>query len=63
MNKTNEVPERSAIPNEAKWDLEAIYENFDEWRKTFGDVKNKIGKLKNYSGKLGEGSKTLLNLL
>lgn len=63
MNKTNEVPERSAIPNEAKWDLEAIYENFDEWRKTFEDVKNRIGKLKNYSGKLGEGSKTLLNFI
>ena len=60
MNKSNEVPERSAIPNESKWDLEAIYENFDAWQKAFNETQNKIEELKNYTGKLGESSATLL---
>ncbi|MBQ7558802.1 MAG: oligoendopeptidase F [Synergistaceae bacterium] len=58
--KSNSVPERSSIPNEAKWNLEAIYANFDEWQKTFSETQNKIEALKNYSGRLGEGSEILL---
>ncbi len=58
--KSNSVPERSSIPDEAKWNLEAIYTNFDEWQKTFSETQNKIEALKNYSGRLGEGSKILL---
>ena len=60
MTKSNEVPERSSIPDEAKWNLEAVFKNFDEWQEAFNDVQAKIDALKNYSGKLGEGSQTLL---
>ena len=60
MNKSNEVPERSSIPDEAKWNLEAIYKNFDEWQEVFNETQNKIEALKNYSGRLGEGSEVLL---
>ena len=60
MNKNNEVPERSLIPNEAKWNLEAIYANFDEWQKSFNETQNKIEALKNYSGRLGNGAEILL---
>ena len=60
MNKSNEVPERSSIPDESKWNLEAIYKNFEEWQNAFNETQTKIDALKNYSGKLGEGSATLL---
>ncbi len=61
--KSNEVPERNSIPDNFKWNLEAIYNSFEDWQKSFDDVQNKIEALKNYSGKLGEGSKTLLNFI
>ena len=60
MNRNNEVPERNSIPEESKWNLEAIYKNFDEWQDAFNITKDKIEALKNYSGKLGEGSAELL---
>jgi len=60
MNKSNEVPERSAIPDSSKWNLEAIYENFDAWQKAFNETQNKIESLRDYTGKLDEGSATLL---
>ena len=64
MNKSkSSVPERFEIPDGAKWDLEAVYENFGQWQKTFDDVKGKIGKLKNYSGRLGENPKILLGFI
>ena len=57
---SKEVPERKNIPAEFKWDLEAIYKTFDDWQKSFNEVKTKIDALKNYSGRLGEGADTLL---
>lgn len=63
MNQTNEVPERKDIPEKYRWDLEAIYPNFDEWQKSFDSVSEKIDVLKDYAGKLGEGSKTLLEFI
>ena len=60
MNKSKGVPERCDIPDSSKWNLEAIYENFDAWQKKFYETQNKIEQLKNYSGKLGENSATLL---
>ncbi|MBQ9418753.1 MAG: oligoendopeptidase F, partial [Synergistaceae bacterium] len=58
--KSNEVPERSSIPDSAKWNLEAIYESFEAWQKSFDETKSKIEDLAKYSGRLGEGSATLL---
>ena len=52
MNRTNEVPERKDIPEKYRWDLEAIYPNFDEWQKSFDSVSEKIDVLKDYAGKL-----------
>ena len=63
MNRTNEVPERKDIPENYRWDLEAIYPNFDEWQKSFDSVSGKIDVLKDYAGKLGDGSKTLLEFI
>ena len=60
MTKSNEVPERNTIPEKFKWNLEAIYPTFEEWQKKFDEVKDKIEAIKNYAGKLGQGSSTLL---
>ena len=63
MNTTNEVPERKDIPEKFKWNLEAIYPSFEEWQKVFDETSAKIDALKNYAGKLGEGSKILLEFI
>ncbi|MBR1657379.1 MAG: oligoendopeptidase F [Synergistaceae bacterium] len=63
MNNTNEVPERKDIPEKFKWNLEAIYPSFEEWQKVFDETSAKIDALKNYAGKLGEGSKILLEFI
>ncbi|MBR0279944.1 MAG: oligoendopeptidase F [Synergistaceae bacterium] len=60
MNKTNEVPERKDIPEKYRWNLEAIYPNFDEWKKAYDETSAKVDELNGYSGKLGDGSATLL---
>ena len=60
MTKSNEVPERSTIPENFKWNLEAIYPTFEDWQKKLDEVATEIEAIKNYSGKLGEGSSTLL---
>ncbi|MBR1438555.1 MAG: oligoendopeptidase F [Synergistaceae bacterium] len=63
MNNTNEVPERKDIPEKFKWNLEAIYPSFEEWQKVFDETSAKIDALKNYAGRLGEGSKILLEFI
>ena len=60
MNHTNEVPERKDIPEKYRWNLEAIYPNFDEWKKAYDETSAKVDELNGYSGKLGDGSATLL---
>ena len=60
---TNEVPERKNIPDKDKWNLEAIYESFDAWQNAYDLTSAKIDELKNYSGRLGEGSEILLEFI
>lgn len=60
---TNEVPERKNIPDKDKWNLEAIYKSFDEWQKAFDDTQAKVETLKQYAGRLGEGSGVLLGFI
>ncbi len=60
MTNKNEVPERKDIPENYRWNLEAIYPDFDEWQKAYDETSEKVDALKDYSGKLGGGSATLL---
>ena len=62
INKS-EVPERSSIPENYKWNLEAIYADFEAWQKDFDNVQTRIEDLKRYSGRLGEGAQTLLEFI
>lgn len=59
----NEVPDRKNIPDKDKWNLEAIYPSFDAWQKAFDETQAKIDALKAYSGRLGEGSRVLLEFI
>ena len=63
MAEIIEVPERSSISEKYKWNLEAIYSTFDEWQKSFNEIAEKIDKLSEYSGKLGESSEILLKFI
>lgn len=56
----NEVPERKDIPENYRWNLEAIYPDFDSWQKVYNETSEKVDALKDYAGKLGDGSATLL---
>lgn len=60
MTHTNEVPERKDIPENYRWNLEAIYPDFETWQKVYDETSEKVDALKDYAGKLGEGSATLL---
>ncbi len=60
MNNTNEIPERKDIPENYRWNLEAIYPDFETWQKVYDETSEKVDALKDYAGKLGEGSATLL---
>ena len=59
----NEVPERKSIPDKDKWNLEAIYPTFEAWRNAYDQTTAGIEELGKYSGKLGEGSATLLEFI
>ncbi len=62
-NNNNMIPERRNIPDEFKWDLEAIYKNIEDWQKNFDEINLKINGLENYSGKLNTGPEILLKFL
>ncbi len=63
MSEVVEVPERNSIPDKYKWNLDAIYESFEAWQKSFDEVSKRIDDLANYYGKLGESSEILLRFI
>lgn len=63
MNDMNELKAREEIESEHKWDLESIYLEDEEWEEEFGEVRESLGELKKYEGKLTESPDTLLSAL
>ncbi|HBS93280.1 MAG TPA: oligoendopeptidase F, partial [Firmicutes bacterium] len=61
--KKGGVPARQEIQQKYKWDLESVYADDAGWEKDFAKVKELSEKIKGYSGRLGEGAKTLLECL
>jgi oligoendopeptidase F len=57
------VPEREAIDEQYKWNLESIYAGDDEWEAAFGDVEERIEELAAYEGSTTEDGATLLEVL
>ncbi|MFW6022632.1 MAG: oligoendopeptidase F [Halanaerobiaceae bacterium] len=54
-----ELPARSEVDEEHKWNLEDIYQDDNKWNKDFDKVKNMIKKLDEYKGNLVSDSKRL----
>ena len=63
MTTTNEIPERKSIADKDKWNLEAIYPSFEAWQTAYDRTKSGIDSLKDYAGRLGEGSSILLEFI
>lgn len=63
QTKTKTLPERHEIPQELKWNLEAIYSTDEEWEKEFHQVREQLPEIEAYRGKLGESPETLYEAL
>ena len=53
---------REEIPAEAKWAIEDLYKNDDEWEADFTRLKERLPELSAYEGRLGESAQTLLSM-
>ncbi|PFG12701.1 oligoendopeptidase F [Bacillus sp. es.036] len=61
--KVNALPKRDEIPVEDTWELEAIYENDQQWEEEFNEIKALLPQMKEYKGKLAESADKLYNAL
>lgn len=62
-NEKTVLLERNEIPNEYKWDLEAMYENNELWEEDFKKVKVLADEIEVFKGKTVESSSNLLKVL
>ena len=54
---------RDEIPAEYKWNLNDIYNNWDEWDAGMQDAQKKMDEIVSYKGKLKESSSNLLKVM
>lgn len=54
---------RDEIPAEYKWNLNDIYNNWDEWESGMQDLQKKMDAIVGYKGKLKESSANLLEVM
>ena len=59
----SQVPERSEIDTEDKWDLTSIYADDDAWEAAYESVTDRVDDLRAYEGRAAESPETLLELL
>ncbi|RLM90392.1 oligoendopeptidase F [Halobellus sp. Atlit-38R] len=59
----SQVPERSEIDTEDKWDLASIYEDDEAWQAAYESVSDRVDDLRAYEGRAIESPETLLELL
>jgi oligoendopeptidase F len=52
--------ERSAIPDQFKWDLSHIYPDWDAWQRAYDELDRKIGECAALQGTLAQGADRLL---
>ncbi|MFT4889432.1 MAG: oligoendopeptidase F [Halobacteriales archaeon] len=60
---SSSVPERTAIDEAYKWDLESIYADDEEWEAAYDEVEELIADIEAYEGRATEGGETLLDVL
>ncbi len=57
------IPERSELPEEAKWDLRDIYPTDQAWQEDFEKLRALASKLPDYKGRLGASASVLLEFV
>ena len=60
---TKTVPERSEVPADYKWNLEAVFPSDDRWEAEFTEIAPLLDRMKSYQGRLGESAQVLLDAL
>ena len=61
MAQTN-YESRDEIPEKYKWDLSAIYSNWDEWEKGLKEMETKMETITSFKGKLKEDVQNLIDV-
>jgi len=56
----SDIPQRSDIEDEYKWNLTDIYPTIENWEKDFQFVEENLGKFNVFRGKLGKSGKEIL---
>ena len=56
----SDIPQRSDIADEYKWNLADIYPAIEDWEKDFQFVENSLPKFAEFKGKLGRSGKEIL---
>lgn len=57
----SDIPQRSDIADEYKWNLTDIYPTIEDWEKDFQFVENSLPKFAEYNGRLGKSGKEILS--
>ncbi|MFZ5652346.1 MAG: oligoendopeptidase F [Bacillota bacterium] len=63
MEKKGVLPKRDEIPEKFRWKLEDIYSGDDLWEQDFKLVREMMGGMDSYRGRLGESAGVLLEAL
>ena len=63
VKKPSADADRTKIPTDYKWSLNALFPNADEWEKSFAGVKGDISGIGMCKGKLGSSAKETLQCL
>lgn len=61
--ENSHLPPRSEIPDQYKWHLDDIYANDELWQQDFDKLKNSLGQITQFTGKLKNSSQDLLDCL
>lgn len=59
MSSAAQIPERTEVPDEYKWDLSRLCTSDEEWERYFNEFSSRIGEVEQFKGRLGESAEKL----
>jgi len=63
VSANNSIPDRDQFSQEFQWKLSNIYTSDDEWQRDFNTMQDKLFKIEQYQGKLGQSASVLMQCL
>lgn len=63
MSKNREILERKDVPKEDQWDLESMFQDYNDWEKSYNQAKEMAIKYESYKGNVVSSSEILFNSL